>query len=182
MSTAPTASVPGRPAPASPGSRFKQGLVAGLMSVLMAWTSPAWPGDEAAAPKLVDMATRYAAAWSSQDPAALAAFYEVNGVLVVNDGEPAAGREAVAARAAGFMEAFPDMVVSLVEVTGSGQQAVFHWHWTGTNTGPGGTGRAVDLRGYEEWTLGDNGLILESRGHYDKDDYQRQLSDDAIFQ
>lgn len=153
-----------------------------LTAVLVAWTSPARPGDEAAALELVDMATRYAAAWSSGDPAALAAFYAEDGALVVNDGEPAAGREAVAARAAGFMEAFPDMVVSLVKVAGAGQQAVFHWRWTGTNTGPGGTGRAVDLRGYEEWTLRPDGLILESRGHYDEDDYHRQLSDDAIFQ
>jgi hypothetical protein len=55
-------------------------------------------------------------------------------------------------------------------------QVIFHLHWTGTNTGPGGTGNAVDLRGFEEWTLDGNGLILESRGHYDEAEYQRQLN------
>ena len=47
---------------------------------------------------------------------------------------------------------------------------------TGTNIGPGGTGSAGDLRGYEEWTIGDDGLIVESLGHYDEGEYQRQLN------
>jgi len=47
--------------------------------------------------------------------------------------------------------------------------------WTGTNTGPGGTGKAVNLHGYERWTMGNNGLILLSDGHFDNDEYQRQL-------
>jgi hypothetical protein len=34
----------------------------------------------------------------------------------------------------------------------------------------------VNLRGFEEWTLDDDGLILESRGHYDHAEYQRQLN------
>ena len=68
------------------------------------------------------------------------------------------------------------MVVRLVELRPEGSRVVFHWHWTGTNTGPDGTGNAVDLRGYEEWTLGDDGLIVESLGHYDEAEYQRQLN------
>lgn len=124
---------------------------------------------------LTDFATRYAAAWSSQDPEALAAFYTESGSLIVNDGEPSSGREAIAGTARSFMEAFPDMVVRLVRVEGDSQRATFHWHWTGTNTGPGGTGRAVDLRGYESWTLSHDGLILKSDGHFDAAEYERQL-------
>jgi hypothetical protein len=30
--------------------------------------------------------------------------------------------------------------------------------------------------GYEQWTLDDDGLILQSLGHYDEAEYQRQLS------
>ena len=45
-----------------------------------------------------------------------------------------------------------------------------------TLTGPGGTGAAVDLQGYEEWTLSDDGLILYSQGHMDEEEYERQLA------
>ena len=31
------------------------------------------------------------------------------------------------------------------------------------------------LRGFEEWTIGDDGLIAASAGHYDAAEYARQL-------
>lgn len=74
------------------------------------------------------------------------------------------------------MSAFPDMVVKLVELQRLDDQLQFHWHWTGTNTGPGGNGNAVDLRGFEQWTLDDDGLIIQSLGHYDEAEYQKQLN------
>ncbi|MBT8443059.1 MAG: nuclear transport factor 2 family protein [Gammaproteobacteria bacterium] len=125
---------------------------------------------------LEDFATRYAAAWSSQDPEAFASFYAEGGSFRINDGEPSIGREAVTETARAFMTAFPDMVVRLVELRRKGDHIEFHWHWTGTNTGPGGTGNAVDLRGFEQWTLDKDGLVLESRGNLDDAEYQRQLN------
>lgn len=124
---------------------------------------------------LEKFATDYAAAWSSQSPDALASFYAADGVLIVNGGEPAVGRAAVAAKARTFMEAFPDMVVSLDRLDERDHTVEFHWIWTGTNTGPGGTGNAVRLKGYEEWTFSPEGLIARSDGHYDDVDYQRQV-------
>lgn len=124
---------------------------------------------------LTDFATRYAAAWSSQDPARLASFYADSGWLSVNDGPPPVGRAAIAETARSFMTAFPDMVVQLDSLRQNGERVEFHWLWTGTNTGPGGTGSAVRMTGYEEWTIGPDGLIAESRGHYDEAEYQRQL-------
>jgi len=124
---------------------------------------------------LNDFATRYAAAWSSQDPAALVSFYAENGSLSVNSGSPSVGRAAIGVTAKAFMDAFPDMVVKMDSVSRKGARATFHWTWTGTNTGPGGTGRSVRISGYEEWTLDDDGLILESKGHYDEAEYQRQV-------
>ena len=129
--------------------------------------------------RLTDMATRYAAAWSSQDPERLASFYAANGRLVVNGGSPDIGRTAIAAAAREFMHAFPDMVVEMQSVEGDGQRAVFHWRWTGTNAGPGGTGRAVDMRGFEEWTLDADGQIVESQGHFDEAEYARQVGGGA---
>lgn len=126
--------------------------------------------------ELADFAMRYAAAWSSRNPAKLASFYTENGSLTVNGGAPAIGRPAITATAQGYMTAFPDMVVKLDSVSEEGGHPVFHWTWTGTNTGPGGTGKAVRISGYEEWTLGPDGLIVESKGHFDEAEYRRQLS------
>jgi steroid delta-isomerase-like uncharacterized protein len=129
--------------------------------------------------RLTDFATRYAEAWSSQNPDSLAAFYSERGSLQVNAGAPAVGRAAVRATAQGFMSAFPDMVVRVDSVIQTGAEARFHWIWTGTNTGPGGTGKAVYMTGYEDWTFGADGLISRSLGHFDEDEYQRQLQEGA---
>lgn len=126
--------------------------------------------------ELDELATRYAAAWSSQHPEELASFYSENGSLVVNDGTPSVGREAIAATAQSYMTAFPDMVVRMDSMAPAGNGATFYWTWTGTNTGPGGTGRPVRLNGYEVWTLDANGLITLSDGHFDQAEYERQLS------
>jgi hypothetical protein len=74
------------------------------------------------------------------------------------------------------MTAFPDMVVKMDQVSHDGRHAVFHWTWTGTNTGPGGTGNAVHISGHEQWTMSADGLIAESKGHFDEVEYQRQLT------
>ena len=42
--------------------------------------------------KLTDFGTRYAAAWSSQNPVSLASFYTENGSLTVDGGAPSVGR------------------------------------------------------------------------------------------
>lgn len=125
--------------------------------------------------QLTDLATRYAAAWGSQDAARLASFYAENGSLQVNAGAPSVGRAAVTATAQGFMTAFPDMVVKLDSLGREGGHVLFHWTWTGTNTGPGGTGKPVHISGYEEWTLDATGHIAESKGHYDEAEYERQM-------
>ena len=128
---------------------------------------------------LANFATRYAAAWSSQNPASLASFYAENGSLTVNAGPPSIGRAAITATAKGFMTAFPDMVVRTDEVSQDGSRAVFQWIWTGTNSGRGGTGKSVRIKGYEEWTFNVDGLIVYSDGHYDEAEYQRQLKSGA---
>jgi predicted ester cyclase len=56
-----------------------------------------------------------------------------------------------------------------------GGGAVYHWTLIGTNTGPGGTGQRVRISGFEVWKIGDDGLIAESRGHFDSADYERQI-------
>lgn len=124
---------------------------------------------------LTGFATDYAAAWSGGDPQAFANFYASDGTFRINDGAPSVGRAAIAETAASFMESFPDMTVRLVRLERAGERINFHWRWTGTNTGPGGTGKAVDMVGYEQWTLDESGLILYSQGHLDQAEYDRQM-------
>jgi len=124
---------------------------------------------------LTDFGTRYAAAWSSRDPVRLASFYNENGSLTVNGGAASVGRTEITETVGGFMTAFPDMVVKMDAISPNGSHATFRWTWTGTNTGPRGTGKSVRITGYEEWTIGGDGLIAESKGHFDEAEYQRQL-------
>lgn len=126
--------------------------------------------------RLRDFATQYTAAWCSQNAASVASFFADNGSLTINDREPSVGRAAITAAAQGFMSAFPDMVVTMDDASGDGGSAVYRWTLTGTNTGPGGTGKTVRISGFEEWTIGADGLIVESLGHFDEAEYQRQLT------
>ena len=127
------------------------------------------------ASRLDDFAARYTAAWCSQDAARVASFFGEQGSLKINDGTPAVGRAAITTSAQGFMTAFPDMVVRMDRLVVNGAGVEYHWTLTGTNTGPGGTGRFVSISGHEEWRFGADGLIAESLGHFDAADYQRQL-------
>ena len=124
---------------------------------------------------LRDFAERYTAAWCSQDAASVAAFFAPNGSLRVNENDPAIGREAITDVAQGFMTAFPDLEVLMDDLVVDGDQAVYRWTLVGTNTGPGGTGRAVRISGFEEWRIDADGCIAESLGHFDSEDYRRQL-------
>jgi uncharacterized protein (TIGR02246 family) len=120
-------------------------------------------------------AQRYAQAWSSQEPGSVAAFFAQDGQLTVNGGDTATGREAIAEVARAFMEAFPDLVVGFDRLERKGQRLLFHWTLTGTNTGPGGTGARVRISGSEAWFLGADGLIFDSIGSFDAEEYARQL-------
>jgi predicted ester cyclase len=128
------------------------------------------------AAQLKEFGTRYTAAWCSQNAASVAAFFAEGGSLKINDGAPSVGRTEITAAARAFMTALPDMVVTMNSISIHGERAVCRWTLTGTNTGPLGTGKAVRVSGYEEWTIGADDLIAESKGHFDETDYQRQLN------
>jgi hypothetical protein len=127
--------------------------------------------------RLRGFAEDYTAAWCSMDPAAVAAHYAPEGSLSINGGVPAVGRDALTAVAASFYEALPDMQVFLRELVVGGDRIEYHWSFTGTNTGPGGTGNGVRVDGFEAWTIGADGLIATSIGNYDAEEYARQLAE-----
>ena len=99
--------------------------------------------------KITTFAKRYAEAWCSKNPERVSEFFAENGSLSVNDGSPAVGRAAIAEEARGFMRTFPDMVVTMDDVSHDEDGTKFHWTLTGTNTGPGDTGKRVRISGYE---------------------------------
>lgn len=105
----------------------------------------------------------------------VAARFAADGSLAINGGPPAVGRDAITVTAQGFYTALPDMQVSMVDLVIDGDRIGYHWTFTGTNTGPVGTGNAVRMVGYEEWTFDAEGLIAASSGHDDAAEYARQL-------
>ena len=127
--------------------------------------------------QLREFARRYTEAWCSMDPASVAAHYAPEGSLAINGGAPAVGRDAITEVARSFYAALPDMQVYFDDLVVDEDRIEYHWTFTGTNTGPGGTGNAVRVRGYEAWTISDDGLIAASQGRYDAEEYARQLAE-----
>ncbi len=125
--------------------------------------------------ELSNFAQRYAKAWCSQNPESVAAFFAENGSISINNGPPAIGRAAIAKEAQAFMTTVPDMVVTFDKLEPRGDRTAFHWTLTGTNNGPGGTGNKVRISGYELWKIDNDGLIAESKGHFDATDYEPQI-------
>ena len=122
-----------------------------------------------------DFAQSYTEAWCSHDPAAVAAHFVPGGTIAINGGEPTEVTEV----ARSFISTFPDITVFMDDVVFRDETVEYHWTFTGTNTAPGGTGNTVRISGYEDWTLGDDGLVVQSEGHYDQDEYDRQLQQGA---
>lgn len=125
------------------------------------------------AKSLREMAQRYAEAWSSHDPEAVASFYAEDGSIVINRGDPIVGRAAVAEMAQGFYAEFPDIVVRLDGLRRSGSDAVFLWTLEGTHSE---TGNRVEVSGWEAWELNRDLKVASSRGYFDAEDYDRQVA------
>jgi uncharacterized protein (TIGR02246 family) len=124
---------------------------------------------------LIQFAERYTAAWCSQNAASVAGFFAPDGSLTINDGVPSTGRAAITAAAQSFMTALPDLIVKMDNLSVERPHVTYHWTLTGTNAGPGATGKTIRISGYEQWRFTGEGLIAESEGHFDEAAYQRQL-------
>ncbi len=123
-----------------------------------------------------ELGRKYTDAWCSHDPNAVASFYAPDGQIVINDGEPYSDRSAVAELAQGFYDGFPDLVIRMDGIRTSGTYCVYLWTLEGTNSGPDGTGNRVISSGWEYWRLNDDGLVVESMGHFDAEDFARQVA------
>jgi uncharacterized protein (TIGR02246 family) len=127
--------------------------------------------------EITAFAESYTAAWCSQNPDQVAAHFEADGgTLTINEGEPSIGRSAIAAAAREFMTAFPDLTVEMDGLGQDGDRIVYRWTLKGTHTGePDPTGNSVRVSGTERWRMGPSGLIADSIGSFDAEEYARQL-------
>jgi hypothetical protein len=147
-------------------------MAALMISVIAACAPERTPMNDS---ELTDLAGRYTAAWCSHDASRVAMFYSQTGSLAINEGAPALGRRAIEAAAQSFMTAYPDLVVKFDLLEPNGNRVLYHWTFIGTNSGPGGTGNQVRISGYEDWKIGSDGLIADSKGHYDARDWDQQV-------
>ncbi len=126
--------------------------------------------------KAEEFARAYTEAWCSHDPELVASFFAESSRFTINDGEPSDRRDGIAAMAQDFMDTFPDIIVHMDDVRSSGTYAVLRWTLEGHNTGAEGACIYVKVSGWEYWRFDNEGLIAESFGHFNADDYERQLN------
>ena len=124
-------------------------------------------------------AESHAAAWSSQNAASVAAHYSPRGSRGANGSAPSVGRGAIEVAVQQFMTAFPDLRATLDDIFIVGDGVDVHWTLTGVYSGPGGTGQRVVIKGFDEWRMGGDALIAESRVSFDTADFQRQMAKGA---
>ncbi|WP_431136076.1 nuclear transport factor 2 family protein [Psychroserpens mesophilus] len=137
----------------------------------ISFTSTSLPEDE----KKLNMETfakSYAQVWSGVRPEFVAMFFEDNGTLQLNESKPAEGRTQITNVVKGFMHDLQDMVVSYDSLVTKPTGTEFYWTLTATHFD---TNNNVNVSGYEEWQMGENGLILKSQGHFPTEEYNRQI-------
>jgi predicted ester cyclase len=118
--------------------------------------------------QIEQLARSYTDAWCGHDAGRVADHYAPGGVIAINGGEPAG----IAEVARSFVAAFPDIEVFMDGLVFNEDSVEYHWTFTGTSAE---TGKRVRIAGFEEWTIGADGRIVESLGHYDQAEYDRQL-------
>lgn len=120
-----------------------------------------------------ELGRSYAQAWSSKRPERVAEFYAEDGQIVINNGSPLRGHEAISNMAAGFYAAFPDLIVHCDDFRLAGTHALFAWTLEGHHAE---TERRVRIAGWEEWDLDGGGKVLSSRGWFDTVAYENQIA------
>lgn len=119
------------------------------------------------------MAASYTTAWNSKSPEAVASFYAPDGEIIINRGDPWTGRARVRDMAAGFYADVPDLTLRSDDIRCSGNHAIYVWTFTGHDAS---TGNPLNIRGWEEWEIGDDLKVIASRGWFDAEDYARQAA------
>lgn len=120
-----------------------------------------------------DFARSYTAAWNAHNPALVASHYAADGRIIINNGEPYVGVSGLSEMADGFITTFPDIRLTMDSLEDRDGKLVYQWTFTGTHFE---TGHKVRITGSETWTLSGDGLIADSTGQFDGEDYALQVA------
>jgi steroid delta-isomerase-like uncharacterized protein len=120
------------------------------------------------------------AAWNAHDADGVAAVFAQDAVLrEAGSTDEVRGRDAIRARAAALLAAFPDFRLERVVLLVDGDRHADRWVMTGTHRGElfgiPPTGRAVRVEGATFTRLGADGLVVEDVHHVDYAGLIRQL-------
>jgi steroid delta-isomerase-like uncharacterized protein len=112
-------------------------------------------------------------AWNSHDPEKVAAFYADNGVreeFIVTHAR-LVGREAIAAQVQMYLQAMPDLALSIRKVSSGDKVVTVEWMVHATHSGDAegwpAKGEAVAFPGASVLDLSDDAMITEERVYTD---------------
>jgi hypothetical protein len=120
--------------------------------------------------QLATFGRSYTEAWCSGEPARVAEHYAPDGTVAINGGAPTPILDV----AESFMAAFPEMELLMDDlVIRDNGNVEYHWTLIGDHSE---TGNHVHISGFEEWTIGSDGLVASSLGNFDAAEYDRQVA------
>src|SRR5215468_10671059 len=131
--------------------------------------------------RTLEVNDRTYAAWNAHDPDAVAAVFAADAVVrEIGGAGESRGRDAVRARAAALMTAFPDLRLERLALVIDGDRHADRWVLTGTHRGElfgiAPTGRKVRVEGATFTRLGPDGLVVEDTHFSDVAGLMAQLS------
>jgi len=113
------------------------------------------------------------AAWNSHDPARVASLYKEDGVreeFIVTHAR-LVGREAIAAQVQMYLQAMPDLALSIRKISAADSVITFEWMVNATHSGDAegwpAKGEAVAFPGVSVLDIARDGLITEERVYTD---------------
>ena len=122
-----------------------------------------------------DLAQRWADAWNSHDPDAVAALFTRDALFEdLPFGVVAHGVDEIRAAAVGFFTAVPDLQITVVKSSVRGGSGVVEWVFSGTDQGAFGTGKTFAVRGATVLEVRGNRIARDS-DYYDLAALLRQL-------
>jgi len=120
--------------------------------------------------QLLAFADSYTEAWNSGEPTRVAEHFAPGAVIAINGGTPTPILDV----AKSFMADFPEMEILMGSVVIRDDDVVeYHWTLIGDHSG---TANHVHISGFEEWTIGEDGLVVGSLGNFDAAEYERQVA------
>jgi C-1 hydroxylase len=122
------------------------------------------------------------AAWNAHDADAVAAVFAEDAVVVDSGVGEVRGREAIRARGAGMLAAFPDLRLDRRSLVVDDRANADEWTLTGTHQGEyfglAATGRPIEVHGATFSRFGPDGLVVHDTNYVDVQGLLRQLTGD----